>query len=110
MDHTLTLRMLNTPQRGAVAHQAVVALALRAGLPPLAADHAAAAVADVVQRCQAESVSLTATLDESAAIVTLSGGDESWCRDTVEQLAELGAKAESGDVQLRLERTPLRAV
>jgi hypothetical protein len=110
MDHTLTLRMLNTPQRGQIAHQAVVALALRAGLPPLAADRAGAAVADIVQGCRAEAVCLTATLDESAVIVRLSGGDESWCRDAVDQLADLGATAESRDVQVRLERTPLRAV
>jgi hypothetical protein len=110
MDDTLTLTILNTPQRGQIAHHAVVALALRAGLPPLAADRAAAAVADVVQRSPAEAVRLTATLDESAVIVTLSGGDPAWCRDTAEQLADLGARADSGQVQLRLERTPLRAV
>jgi hypothetical protein len=110
MDHTLTLRMMNTPLRGAVAHQAIVALALRAGLPPLAADRAAGAIADAVQRCRVEVVRMTATLDESAAIVTLSGGDESWCREAVAELADLGATSEGGDVQLRLERTPLRAV
>jgi hypothetical protein len=110
MDHTLTLRLPNTPRRGPIAHQAVVALALLAGLPPLAADRAAAAVADVVQRCPAETVCLTAALDESAAVVSLSGGDQSWCREAIEQLADLGSMAESGAVQLRLERTPLRAV
>jgi len=102
--------MLNTPQRGQIAHQAVVALSLRAGLPPMAADRAAAAIAGAVQLCQAEAVCLTATFDESAVTVRLSGGDESWLRDAVEQLAGLGASAESGEVQLRLERTPLRAV
>ena len=40
MNRTLTLRLMNTPGRAEIARQAVIALAVRVGMPPLAADRA----------------------------------------------------------------------
>ena len=45
MEPTITLRLLNGPSRGEIARHATTALAVRAGLAPLAADRAGGAVA-----------------------------------------------------------------
>jgi len=90
MNRTLTLRLMNTPGRAEIARQAVIALAVRAGMPPLAADRAGANVGSVVASCD--------------------GGDDGWRRDAAAALDAYGARAGDDGVALRLERTPLRPV
>ena len=75
MDRTITLRLLNTPARGRIARSAVTALAVRAGMPPLAADRAAAAVAAAVTDMRADEVTIVATVGESSTVVEVTGGD-----------------------------------
>lgn len=75
MDRTITLRLLNTPARGRIARSTITALAVKVGMPPLAADRAAAAVAAAVADMQADEVTIVATLGESATVVEVTGGD-----------------------------------
>lgn len=89
MDRTITLRLPNTPARGEIARSTIVALAVKAGMPPLAADRAAAAVAGTVTAMQADEVSIVAMLGERSTLVEVSGGDDA-------------------PVAFTLERTPLR--
>jgi hypothetical protein len=109
MERTLSLRLMNTPARGEIARHAVLAVAVKVGLPPVAADRAGTAVAGVVAACQ-DDVTVTAALDGSAALLTIAGGGDRWCRDSVSALQALDARAEMGRVAFRLMRTPLRAV
>ena len=74
MDRTITLRLPNTPARGEIARSTVVALAVKAGMPPLAADRAAAAVAGAVTAKEADEVTIVATLCGSATLVEVTGG------------------------------------
>jgi hypothetical protein len=91
MERTITLRLPNAPARGAIARSTVVALAVRAGLAPLAADRAGAAAEAAVADLGAGEVTLVATQDGTATTVQISG---------------------DGGLErvLRLERTPLRPV
>jgi hypothetical protein len=107
---TLTLRLTNTPGRDRIARQAVIALAVRAGMPPLAADRAGTKVGAVVAACDGGDVSLHARVDEAGATVELIGGDDRWRRDAAETLEPYGGRAHGDRVGLRLERTPLRSV
>jgi hypothetical protein len=91
MDRTITLRLLNTPARGAIARSAIVVLAVKAGMPPLAADRAAAAVAGAVTAMETAEVRIVATLGERSTLVEVSGGEDA-------------------PVAFTLERTPLRRV
>jgi hypothetical protein len=110
MEHTLTLRLTNTPARAEIARQAVVALAVRAGLPPLAADRAGAAVGSVVADADAEELAISAELNGSLASLILTGGDEAWCRQAAAALLTVGATAHGDRLLIRLQRTPLRPV
>lgn len=89
MERTITLRLPNTPARGAIARSTVLALAVRAGLAPLAADRAGAAAAEAVAELGSGEVTLLADLDGLATVVRVSGDGG---RERV----------------LRLERAPLR--
>jgi hypothetical protein len=91
MDRTITLRLPNTPARGDVARGVVVALAVKAGMTPLAADRAGAAVADAVAAVAAGEVTVAATVGAEATMVEVRGGG-------------------TGPVAFTLERTPLRQV
>jgi hypothetical protein len=91
MKRTITLKLPNTPAREAIARSTVLALAVRAGLTPLAADRAAASAAAAVAELDTDEVTLVATPDGAATVVRVSGGDGS------ERL-------------LRLARAPLRSV
>jgi hypothetical protein len=91
MDRTITLRMPNTPARGDVARTTVVALAVKAGMAPLAADRAGAAVAAAVAATTADEVTIVATLGADATVVVVTG-------------------AGAGPLTYTLERTPLRQV
>jgi hypothetical protein len=91
MDRTITLRLPNTPARGDIARATVVALAVKAGMAPLAADRAGAAVAGAVAAIAAGEVTILATLGEGATVVQVIGGD-------------------AGPVAFTLERTALRQV
>ena len=62
MNRTLTLRLMNTPGRAEIARQAVIALAVRVGMPPLAADRAGFNVAAVIAECDDEDVSILAEI------------------------------------------------
>lgn len=110
MNRTLTLRLTNTPGRDEVARQAVIALAVRAGLPPLAADRAGAAVGAVVASCGQGDVSIEARMDGAGAAVVLIGGDDAWRREAADSLGSYAASADGDRVGLRLERTPLHPV
>jgi hypothetical protein len=91
MDRTITLRLPNTPAREAIARSAVLALAVRAGLAPLAADRAGASAAAAVAEIGTAEVTLVAALDGHATVVRVCGDDGS-------------------ERVLRLERAPLRPV
>jgi hypothetical protein len=109
MEPTITLRLLNGPSRGEIARHATTALAVRAGLPPLAADRAGGAVAAAVAAAGADEVTLTASLEPAAAEVTLTacGG---WADGGAEALASLDAAVTDDRVSFRFARTPLRRV
>jgi hypothetical protein len=81
----------NTPARGEIARSTVVALAVKAGMQPLAADRTAAAVARAVTAIEADEVAIVASLGESSTFVEVAGGD-------------------ADPVAFTLERTPLRRV
>ncbi len=91
MDRTITLRLLNTPVRGEIARSTIVVLAVKAGMPPLAADRAAAAVAGAVTGMETDEVRIVATLGERSTRVEVFGGEDA-------------------PVSFTLERTPLRRV
>lgn len=110
MDHTLTLRLTNTPSRPEVARQFMVAVAVRAGLSPLAADRAAARFESVLAGQDLDMITLEAVVDGDQARIVLSGGGPLWCDQLAHALAPLGAAAGSGVVELTLRRTPLHAV
>jgi hypothetical protein len=109
MEPTITLRLLNGPSRGEIARHATTALAVRAGLAPLAADRAGGAVAAAVTAADADEVTLTASLDQAAAEVVLSapGG---WAGDRAAALADIDATVTDDRVSFRFARTPLRRV
>ena len=110
MNGTLTLRLTNTPGRGEIARQAVIALAVRAGMPPLAADRAGSSVGAAVSACRDDDISILARIDGAGAAVSLVGGDEGWRHGAAEMLDAYGASEDGDRVLLRLERTPLRPV
>jgi hypothetical protein len=91
MDRTITLRLPNTPARGDIARSTVVALAEKAGMAPLAADRAGAAVAGAVAAITAGEVTIVATLGADATLIEVTGGG-------------------SDPVTFTLERTRLRQV
>ena len=110
MEPTITLRLLNGPSRGEIARHATTALAVRAGLAPLAADRAGGAVAAAVTAADADEVMLTASLDQAAAevILTASGA---WAGErAAAALGHLDAAVSDDRVSFRFARTPLRRV
>jgi hypothetical protein len=109
MEPTITLRLLNGPSRGEIARHATTALAVRAGLAPLAADRAGGAVAAAVTAANAEEVTLTASLDPAAAEVVLTASG-AWAGDRATALAYLDAAVSDDRVAFRFVRTPLRRV
>ena len=110
MNGTLTLRLTNTPLRAQIARQAVIALAIRAGMPPLAADRAGSSVGAVVASCSDGDVAIHAQVDAAGAHLELVGGDDAWRREAANTLDAYGASADADRVVLTLERTPLRPV
>jgi hypothetical protein len=74
MDRTITLRLPNTPARRDIARGTVVALAVKTGMAPLAADRAGAAVADAVVAIAADEVTIVATLGAASTLVEVTGG------------------------------------
>jgi hypothetical protein len=109
MEPTITLRLLNGPSRGEIARHATTALAVRAGLAPLAADRAGGAVAAAVTAANAEEVTLTASLDPAAAEVVLTASG-AWAGERATALAYLDAAVSDDRVAFRFVRTPLRRV
>ena len=109
MEPTITLRLLNGPSRGEIARHATTALAVRAGLAPLAADRAGAAVAAAVTTANADEVTLTASLDHAAAEVILAAPG-AWAGDRAAALADIDATVSDDRVSFRFARTPLRRV
>lgn len=109
MEPTITLRLLNGPSRGEIARHATTALAVRAGLPPLAADRAGGAVAAAVTAAAAGEITLTASLEPAAADVVLTAAG-AWAGDHAETLAHLDASVTDDRVAFRFARTPLRRV
>ncbi|HXD68645.1 MAG TPA: hypothetical protein VN615_02210 [Gaiellales bacterium] len=109
MEPTITLRLLTGPSRGEIARHATTALAVRAGLAPLAADRAGAAVAAAVASANAAEVTLTAALDPTAAEVILSASG-AWAGERAAALADSGATVSADRVSFRFARTPLRRV
>jgi len=109
MEPTITLRLLNGPSRGEIARHATTALAVRAGLAPLAADRAGGAVAAAVTAAKADEVTLTASLDQTAAEVILSASG-AWAGEQAAALADIDAAVSDDSVSFRFARTPLRPV
>jgi hypothetical protein len=88
----------------------VIVLAVRVGMPPVAADRAGTAVGAAIRVCRAGLVTMTATLDGASVSVAVEGGDDAWCAESAAALGAFGALAEAGHLQLTLRRTPLRPV
>jgi hypothetical protein len=107
---TLALKLPDTPAREQIARHTVTALAIKAGLPPLAADRAAVAVGSALARASADEISVSASLDKGFVVLTLAGGSRSWSSDVLARLEGWEAAVVDGDVVVRLSRTPLRAV
>ena len=110
MHGTVSLRLTDSPARGEIARHAVIVLAVRVGMPPVAADRAGTAVGAAVRACPAGLVTMTATLDGASVLVVVEGGDEAWCAESAAALGAFGALAEADRLSLTLRRTPLRPV
>jgi hypothetical protein len=110
MDDTLTLRVKNTRARREIVRHGVIALAVRAGLPPLAASRAGTAVGEAASASDADELTVTAAMEAAAVRLRIDGGDGAWCDATVARLADYDATPADGGVALRLQRTPLRSV
>jgi hypothetical protein len=108
MEPTITLRLLNGPSRAEIARHATTALVVRAGLPPLAADRAGRTVAAAVTAADADEVTLTGSLDQAAAEVTLTARS-AWAERT-DAFADMAAAVSDDRVSFRFARTPLRSV
>src|SRR6266567_6989242 len=76
MDRTITLRLPNTAARGEIARCTVVALAIKAGLPPVTADRAGAKVAAVASASRANEITIVATLDGPRASFAIAGAGD----------------------------------
>jgi hypothetical protein len=109
MEPTITLRLLNGASRGEIARHATTALAVRAGLPPLAADRAGGAVAVAVAAANADEITMTASLEPAAAEVVLTAAG-AWAGGPAAALAHLDAVVTDDRVCFRFARTPLRRV
>jgi hypothetical protein len=110
MDRTLSLRLSNTPARPDVARHLVMALAVGAGMRPLSADRAGAAVGRTLASCAAPRVDIDAVLAARSVMLTICAGDADWSRNAADALAHLGAAVRDGCVTLGLERTPISSV
>jgi len=110
MHGTVSLRLTDSPARGDIARHAVIVLAVRVGLPPVAAERAGTAVAAAVRACPGGEVTITATLDGASALVAIAGGDDAWRTESAAALAAFHATVNGSCLTLRLLRTPLRAV
>jgi hypothetical protein len=88
----------------------VIVLAVRVGLPPVAADRAGTAVAAAVSACPGGVVTITATLDGESALVAITGGDDAWRTESAAALGGFRPAVEGSRLTVRLRRTPLRAV
>jgi hypothetical protein len=107
---TLALKLPDTPAREQIARHTVTALAIKAGLLPLAADRAATAIGSALAQVPADEVSVTAVLDGGAVVLTLAGGSERWRDHVLSRLEDWDATAVGGGVVVRLARAPLRAI
>jgi len=110
MHGTVSLRLTDSPARGEIARHAVIVLAVRVGLPPVAADRVGTAVAAAVRACPGGEVTITATLDGESALVAITGGDDAWRTESAAALGAFRATVKGSHLTLRLRRTPLRAV
>jgi hypothetical protein len=104
MDRTLSLRLSNTPARPDVARRLVMALAVGAGMRPLSADRAGAAVGRALATCAAP------RLEARSVVLTICAGDAGWSRQAADTLADLGAAVSDGCLTLGLERAPISGV
>jgi hypothetical protein len=107
---TLALKLPDTPAREQIARHTVAALAIKAGLPPLAADRAAVAVGSALALADSDHVLVSASLEKWLVVLTLAGGSQGWSADVLARLEGWEASVVNGDVVVRLARTPLRAV
>jgi hypothetical protein len=107
MERTLSLRLSNTAARPDVARHLVMALAVGAGMRPLSADRAGAAVARALTACVAPRVDIDAVLGARSVALTICAGDAGWSERAAVALAHLGAAAGDGCVTLGLERAPI---
>jgi hypothetical protein len=110
MDRTLSLRLSNTPARPDVARHLVMALAVGAGMRPLSADRAGAAVGQTLASCAAARVEIDAVLAARSVMLTICTGDAAWGRRAADALAHLGAVVGDGCVTFGLERPPITGV
>ena len=110
MHGTVSLRLTDSPARGEIARHAVIVLAVRVGLPPVAADRAGTAIAAAVRACPGGDVTITATLDGESARLSIAGGDDAWRTESAAALEAFQATVRGSCLTLSLTRTPLRAV
>jgi hypothetical protein len=110
MDRTLSLRLSNTPARPDVARHLVLALAVGAGMRPLSADRAGAAVGRALATCVAPRVDIVAVLEARSVVLTICADDAGWSRKAADTLADLGAAVSDGCVTLGLRRAPITGV
>ncbi len=110
MHGTVSLRLTDSPARGEIARHAVIVLAVRVGIPPVAADRAGTAVGAAVRACRGGVVTMTAAIDGESVDIAIEGGDDAWRSQSAVALGAFGALAQAGRLTLRLKRTPLRAL
>jgi hypothetical protein len=110
MHGTVSLRLTDSPARDEIARHAVIVLAVRVGMPPVAADRAGTAVGAAVRACRGAVVTMTAVIDAELVEIAIEGGDDAWRAESAVALGAFGALSQAGCLTLSLRRTPLRAV
>lgn len=97
------------PYKGAIAGGVVLGVVTAAGLPPLAADRARGAVAEVVTSADG-AVELWARYEKDIAVVGIRGGDDEWLSGASAALCGYEPAVVEGELRLAFRRSPLRTV
>jgi hypothetical protein len=105
----VTLRLPSVAGAPAVTGSVVLALALKAGFPPLAADRAGRAAANAV-RSAGRPVLLAAWAGDGELAIELSGEGSAWQDGAAEVLADYAAVVADGKVSVVFRGPPRAAI
>jgi hypothetical protein len=97
------------PYKGAIAANVVLGVVVAAGVPPLAADRARAAVDAVVGSADGE-ITLWGREQDGVVTIGIRGGGEEWLSAASAILEAYDPTAEDGELQFSVRRTQLHSV